>query len=45
MALLDETGGKSLTGYGSGASSGSPMATPEESAAMLVTGHRRSWQT
>jgi hypothetical protein len=36
MALLDETGGKPLTGYGSGANSGSPVATPEESAAMLV---------
>lgn len=36
MALLDETGGKPLTGYGSGVSTGSPVATPEESAAMLV---------
>lgn len=36
MALLDETGGKPLTGYGSGANTGSPVATSEESAAMLV---------
>ncbi len=36
MALLDETGGKPLTGYGSGANTASPVATPEESAAMLV---------
>lgn len=36
MALLDETGGKPLTGYGSGANTESPVATPTESAAMLV---------
>ena len=35
MALLDETGGKPLTGYGPGANTGSPVATAEESAAML----------
>lgn len=34
MVLLDETGGKPLTGYGSGANSGSPIATAEETAAM-----------
>ena len=32
MALLDETGGKPLTGYGPGANTGSPVATAEESA-------------
>jgi hypothetical protein len=36
MALLDETGGKPLTGYGSGANTAAPVATSEESAAMLV---------
>ena len=35
MALLDETGGKPLAGYGSGANSGSPLATAAEAAAML----------
>jgi hypothetical protein len=35
MALLDETGGKPLTGYGSGANSGAPVATPAEQAAAL----------
>jgi len=35
MALLDETGGKPLAGYGSGANSGSPVATAAEVAAML----------
>jgi len=30
--MLDETGGKPLTGYGSGANTGSPVATPEQSA-------------
>ena len=36
MVMLDETGGKPLTGYGSGANTDSPVATPAESAAMLV---------
>ena len=35
MALLDETGGKPLTGYGSGANSGAPVATPAEQASAL----------
>lgn len=35
MALLDETGGKPLTGYGSGANSGAPVATPAEQAAAI----------
>ena len=35
MALLDETGGKPLAGYGSGANSGAPLATAAEAAAML----------
>ena len=35
MALLDETGGKPLAGYGSGANTGSPLATAAEAAAML----------
>jgi hypothetical protein len=35
MALLDETGGKPLAGYGSGANGGSPVATAAEAAAML----------
>lgn len=38
VALLDETGGKPLTGYGSGPNTGSSVATPEESAAALVAG-------
>lgn len=35
MALLDETGGKPLTGYGSGGNSGAPVATAAEQAAAL----------
>jgi hypothetical protein len=35
MVMLDDSGGKPLTGYGSGANSGSPVATPHESSAML----------
>ena len=33
--MLDETGGKPLTGYGSGLNTGSPVATPAEQAAAL----------
>jgi hypothetical protein len=36
MALLDDTGGKPPTGYGSGPNSGSPVATPEQTAAILI---------
>ena len=32
--MLDETGGKPESGYGSGPNSGSPVASPDESAAM-----------
>jgi len=34
--MNDETGGKPESGYGSGDNSGSPVATPEETAAMLM---------
>jgi len=37
--MNDETGGKPLTGYGSGTNGDdSPVATPEQSAAMLIAG-------
>lgn len=36
MVLLDETGGKPATGYGSGPNSGSPIATPQQTATILT---------
>src|SRR5262245_7134183 len=36
MVMLDETGGKPASGYGSGDNSGSPVATPQETAEMLT---------
>ena len=36
VVMNDETGGKPETGYGSGQNSGSPIATPEETAAMIM---------